>query len=722
MPLLLVSAPFLVGLALGSTAGGAVASSVAVGLFLASGPRAPRTWVLSVLLAYGGLGSLRGASVEVRPGWTLLEGTVARSSIPSVDRARLRLTDVAAASWPKPPRFAAAPDIDLHGPRRLARCGAVGDRIRVLAHRLPPIPPASPWWPSRHHAEIRGREPICLRVGRPGPPGAPGPHRARLETALARLSPGPGRAIVRALVSGDRSEIDGPTREAFSDAGVGHLLAISGLHLALVGGAAGWLARRLARCWPAALETGVEPRIGAVAAAVAGWGFAVLVGAPPSASRAAGLLAVHALGRCGRRSPCPLSSLAATVIVLLAFEPSWFGDVGFALSVSAVFGLILGAPRAPRGSGLLPGLVASVRVGAVAAASTTPWLLASFGRASVVAPISNVLAVPWASFVVLPLSLAGAGLSIVSPAAGAPVLGLAAGASGWLAAFAAGVAAWPGAAVTLGAHWAGPSALLLGGLALARSRTRLSVALASAGLGWGFAGQPGPSVTFLPVGHGDSAVIRTSGGRHIVIDTGTPPAFESVVSTALRRAGARRIDLLVLSHADADHAGGAPLAQRRFRPLRVIDGTAGLPAELMIDEARLRFWGPPSEPRGRISDNDRSLVVKLRLGSCEVLFAGDLERAGEASLVRKAGDRLRSDVLKVPHHGSDTSSSPELLARVQPRLAVVSVGPNPHGLPDAAALGRLRRAGARVLRTDRVGPVRLECDGPGRPSWRTGRD
>jgi len=538
---------------------------------------------------------------------------------------------------------------------------------------------------------------------------------------LDGLAPSPGRAVVRALVLGDRSGLSTDLREAFSDAGLGHLLAISGLHLALIGGAAGGLARAIVARAPRLLEAWGAERVAAVGAAVAGLGFARFVGAPPSASRAAALLVFFALGCVLRRARSPLSGLSTGVIVLWAFVPTWHHHIGFALSVSAVFALQIDGRGAPSSSGWRAGIAASARVAVVASLATAPWLIHAFGRASLIGPLANVVAVPWASFVVLPAALAGGAAAFASPAFGAAVLGVAVRTADGLAAFAEAVAAIPGSAITLGAHAAAPTAVAGVGLAASVRRRRVGPFAGALGvaLAWGTLSTPGPSVTFLPVGHGDAALVRTGGGRFLLADTGTADAFDRVVTTALRRAGATSIDRVVVSHADADHAGGLEAARARFDVKRVITAETMPAGPRSVDDAHLRFLGPTARLRREGSENDRSLVFRLRLGACDVLFAGDVEAAGERALVGRHGRSLRADVLKVPHHGSETSSTWELLAHVHPRLAVVSVGPNPHGLPRRAALDRIRRSGARLLRTDREGAVHLACDGPGPPTPRT---
>lgn len=720
---------FVGGLALGSSLASGIATAVALALLVWTRGASVSAWATAVALAFFAAGGIRAPPPPLPAGWALAEGRVARVWPGAAGQVRVVLGGVRTSPWPGPTRFRRADDLTVAGRRGLAACARRGARVRVLVALSPAARPLSPWWRPRRGARALGPPSVCAAVSPPsGEAEAP---ESPLKAALARLPPSDGRAIVLALAAGDRSDISPPLREAFADAGFGHLLAISGLHLALIGGAAAAVARVGIRRWPRALEALGAARVGALAAASAAVAFAAAVGAPPSASRAAALVALASLASLARRAPDPASTLAAAAVLLLAFVPDWVHHIGFALSVSAVAALQVAAPAgrsaarfgAGWGRRLVSALRSAVAVSTVATLGTAPWLLSAFGRVSIVGLVSNVVAVPWATFVVLPLSLLSAGVAALSPDDALRVAPAAVATANLLAEFAVGTASVPGAAVTLGAHWAGPSAALVGALLLAKRSARAAGLVALVGVAWGLLATPGPSVTFLPVGHGDAALIRTGGSGFILVDTGTERAFDGAVTTALRRAGVRRLDLLVLSHGDADHAGGAARARERFAPRRVVGaGGTRMPSELRIRDARIERLGPSPALEREGSDNDRSLVLRLRLGTCAVLFPGDIEAAAERDLVLRVGEALATPVLKVPHHGSDTSSSRALLAAVRPDWAVVSVGPNPHGLPSRAALDRIRRTGIRVFRTDRDGLIELSCAAPLGSGWRTALD
>ncbi|MBK7975689.1 MAG: MBL fold metallo-hydrolase [Deltaproteobacteria bacterium] len=249
-----------------------------------------------------------------------------------------------------------------------------------------------------------------------------------------------------------------------------------------------------------------------------------------------------------------------------------------------------------------------------------------------------------------------------------------------------------------------------------------------------------PEVTFLAVGHGDAAVVSLPRARTWLVDAG--PGLEarrggapSVVVPALGALGATRVDVLVASHLQLDHVGGLGALLERF-DVGEIWLPAGVPCPSWLtrdleraarrgtalvelsaatapferDGFAVEVLHPPRDPAG-LTANDASLVLRLRTPGGSVLFAGDVEREGERLLVAAARD-ARADVLKVPHHGSATSSSFALLRAVAPRIAVVSAPRGSLRHPSSEVVARLTALGARVLDTGRDGAVTVRLAPP----------
>lgn len=247
-------------------------------------------------------------------------------------------------------------------------------------------------------------------------------------------------------------------------------------------------------------------------------------------------------------------------------------------------------------------------------------------------------------------------------------------------------------------------------------------------------------VHLLDVGQGDAIAIRTRHDRWIVVDAGRSwqngDAGRSVVVPYIAHRGGT-VALFVLSHPHADHVGGAASLFAALRPARFLDpGYVGTtppylaaldaaraeripwqrvrPADsLVVDEVVLTALAPDSAWAASLADaNLASTVLLVRVGTVRMLLTGDAEGAEEEWLLAHSRAALRADVLKVAHHGSATSTTPDFLAAVRPRLALVSVGAhNSYGHPDPAVMAALDSAGAQVLRTDLAGTVIVRTDG-----------
>jgi len=264
-------------------------------------------------------------------------------------------------------------------------------------------------------------------------------------------------------------------------------------------------------------------------------------------------------------------------------------------------------------------------------------------------------------------------------------------------------------------------------------------ALAVDGGWWSYDRYLNPSlrVTFLSVGQGDGAVIRFPGSRVMLVDAGGSfsdefDPGERLVAVYLWSHKIMHVDYLVLSHPELDHFGGFDFVARNFSPSEF--WSIGVPSpdlkyEALLEvlaaaEVRLRLMDShlPSQEIGGVTvdcinpdpalaatRNDSSMMLMISFGPTRILFTGDVEARGEESALASGRD-LRATVLKVPHHGSRTSSTPAFVAAVRPELAVMSLGyRNRYGFPEPAVVERYRQAGALVLRTDQCGAVTIEA-------------
>jgi competence protein ComEC len=595
----------------------------------------------------------------------------------------------------------------------------------------------------------------------------PGPRlRRRLVVALEELSQDrrPTADFLLALLLGERQSLAPDLEDRLKRAGVFHILALSGFNVALVAGGAGWALRLVLR----------HP--GARRGAVLGVVLLYAVVARPGGSilRAALMVGLLLLARHCGRAMSAAGALAASAALLLAARPAWLFDPGFQLSYAATLGLLfgagpVGAPGAGTGTGPPGGAasaagralrwtgrqgLASIRVSAAALLATAPLTARHFQSVTLAGLVANLAAVPLAAACLF-LAVAAAPLALVWPRGAGLVLALATPLAGLLDTSASWAARIPGGSFFVQPPSWGMAALLgllTGGSALmprgAARRTLACAALATALLLAARGRQPRPperlDVVVFDVGQGDAILVRSPRGPAMLVDAGGLPRGEfdpgaRVVAPALRALGILRLDLLVVTHPHRDHLGGAPAIVRLFRPRAVWIGASGFedprlaPLVAAAEETGARLLLPRrgvTEPfggvrievlnpapgrsgavRGGPSGNDESIVLRLRFGRRSLLLTGDMERPAEAGLLSE-GRPVAAEILKVAHHGSDTSTSAPFLEAVGPRAAVVSAGLlNPWGHPSPAVMRRLADQGVRVFRTDRDGAILARTDG-----------
>jgi len=554
----------------------------------------------------------------------------------------------------------------------------------------------------------------------------------RLSARLQRL--GVAREIqgfVLALSLGERQRIQRPQWRVLAVTGVGHLLAISGLHVGIVAAWTFWLASRLWGAWPSLSRHLAAPKAGAVAALCLSFYYVLLAGFSVPAQRAFVMSAFLLGGILSGRRLYPERVLAGALLLVLVFDPFAALSAGFWLSFWAVaIILFITAYRRRQSTGLRrwPQIQWSLSL------AVAPLTLFFMHGASLISPLVNLVAIPLVSVFVVPVLL----VALLS-ATLFPVL------SDWLLLGASGVFSWLWQGLTLAAQfdWAWwqfslqqvwrllaacvavllllmPSGVAARALALVFLLPLLVPPAANI--------RHGELVlTMLDVGQGLALVLRTR--RHtLVYDTG--PRFRSGFNTGdavivpyLRAMHTRRLDMLVISHADRDHVGGLAAVIDAYPPRRLLSGEArkvSAPAAAPCRAGQRWNWdGVRFEvlhplPATTAAANDRSCVLKVSAGKSSVLIPGDIHREVEASLLTTLGARLRADVLVVPHHGSTTSSSARFVSTVRPKYALVSAGyRNRYGFPAQKVVDRYRRAGVHLLQTASLGAVQLRLGSNG---------
>jgi competence protein ComEC len=537
----------------------------------------------------------------------------------------------------------------------------------------------------------------------------------------------PSAGILAALAVGDQRAISNEEWRLFSRTGVTHLMSISGLHVTLVSGLFAWLVAALWRRFSQLVLRLPARKAGALAAIAAALGYTLLAGFAVPAQRTFYMVTVVALALWSGRLASPMRTLALALAVVTALDPWAVLQAGFWLSFGAV-ALIFYVSAG--WSGREPRPLQWLRVQWAITVGLAPAALFLFSQISVVGPLANAIAIPLVSAVITPLALAAALLPVDA------LLHFAEWLVQWLLEYLEWcaqlpVATWQQHAPPL---WAtllalgGVAWLLLprgfpwraGGAALMLPALALPAPAPAPGEAW---------VTTLDVGQGLAVLVRTA-NRALLYDAG--PAFgaeadsgERIVAPYLRAAGIAKLDVLVLTHNDTDHTGGAlsllegmevghvlsslleshPLLVLAPSPRRCLRGMAW-----EWDGVRFEMLHPAAGSVAR-RRNDESCVLRVGAGGVSMLLTGDIERGAEVELLRTAA--LRANALLVPHHGSRTSSTEAFLGAVRPRFAVAAAGyRNRFGHPHDEVLGRYSAAGIELLRTDRDGALTVRL-GPG---------
>jgi len=568
-------------------------------------------------------------------------------------------------------------------------------------------------------------------------------------------------SVLTALLIGDQKHIPDRLNDAYTRAGVNHILSISGFHVGIIAWfivvATLFLATRFEFL---ALRLNLR-RTALLIAVPAMLAYLFLTGAAPATARSVIMLAVFVLALHAERETDPLNALLLAAFVLVVITPPSLFDLSFQLSFLALWGIVVTVPPVMEHVKRLPSpwqrnLAQLVATSCAASCATIVPVLFYFDQASLNGIISNFLIVPILGYGAVLAGFSALPLVYLFPQAAQLLL--------WCAARLTALSNW---LVTLFAQLPLLSLHTITRLDMAcfvcfmvlatfLRRSRSTFALCALPplvavvihLGSPTAADGRLHITMLSVGQGESLLVRFPDGKIMLVDGGGylhdngRDFGRQTLGPALWKLGVRRIDCLVMTHSHPDHIGGLTFIARTFpvsefwepaqggtgtqyEQLRAALAERHVPRRPLVagDEfsfaegVKLSILSPPRDatlrrlPGDVMDENEGSLVFRLGFGSFSILFTGDAGFPAEERMLADK-EKLAATVLKAGHHGSRYSTSEMLLNRVSPSLALISAGrDNSFGLPARQTLERLHRRGIRTWRTDQDGTIELTSDG-----------
>ncbi|MDD6201604.1 MAG: DNA internalization-related competence protein ComEC/Rec2 [Lachnospiraceae bacterium] len=559
----------------------------------------------------------------------------------------------------------------------------------------------------------------------------------RNEVYLSHYLEEGNAAVIKAMLFGDKEELDSETKERYQKNGIAHILAISGLHISMIGMGIFRLLRRLP----------IPQWLSLLLSASIIVNYGIMVGFSPSAFRAIFMFLLYLLSKVFKRTYDMMTALSASMMLFLLLHPSYLYDCGFQLSFAAILGIAVLLPTfvtiIPIQNKFLSAFLTSFSV----FLATAPILVWHYHEISFSSLLLNMLVIPLMSILLFSAILLLVLANLFQPAAvfmTYPIRFIL-----WiyekscLLSESIPVSAKNVAAVSLWRIFAYYLVLItLTVLVKTKKKKILTLLLIPVFLLLFWQKNCGFSVWMLDVGQGDCNVIFSESGKTYLIDGGSSSKYnvgEKIIIPFLKSRGINRVDAIFLSHLDEDHINGILELLKEGREEHIKIGCVFLFSETLngkeeklkeVKEAAqengitLRGMSArdvlrdgdltiqclyPKKGQEKKSDNDTSLVLEVKCRDFQALFTGDLEEEGERELLQHYGQLSKNyTLLKVGHHGSDTSSSMEFLTWANPKQAIISCGKNNrYGHPHKETLERLEEIDCKVLRTDRMGAIEV---------------
>ncbi len=578
-------------------------------------------------------------------------------------------------------------------------------------------------------------------------------------------------SLLRAIIPGLKKGIGQDMRDAFSSTGLAHLLSISGTHFGLLAFIIFKVVRMLVKLLPVRALTGMTLYITPTQAAIIITLpvlvlYALISGLSTPTVRSLIMVAIYMLALfLGRRGQW-LNSLSIAAIIILLWRPDTLFDLSFVLSFLAVLSIgcflemretgrsqneelpgdivpLTGPERLQPFTRVFEKVKTAVFITISAVFGTAPMVALYFKQFSLISPFSNLVVTPVICFVLLPLGFVTGFIALLFGMNTMPLNGLTDIVAHLSLSLIKGFSVIPYSNF----HVPDPSFILtvfyfISLLIIIKSRLKLRflpviIVICVYMAGPFVSSEKIPMITFLDVGQGESSLVQLPDKKVMLVDGGTksPDMGRRVIAPYLWSKGIKQIDFLILSHAHPDHYGGLIYIMDNFQIREIWLNSRRIPSAgdffnkvreknisirvlkrgdvLEADGYKLYVLHPYDEffagsPRGEFADqNNDSLVLKIETGSVSVLFTGDIDAEAEENLIY-LGKWLKSDIIKVPHHGGRSSSSEKFIEAVSPEIAVISVGKNnPFNHPNGDTLERYKNADVKIFRTDIDGAVTI---------------